>query len=172
MSKSDHHIEKVCWQCERFFQSWPSYRERLLITLLISMLALACPPATATPDPQIATPRLAVDNDIASAGFFRLSWETGAERVELQEAIEPAFRNPTTAYTGPDQATVISGKPGGMWYYRIRALSNQRAGPWSEPVAVTVAHHSLFRALLFLTLGIMVFTAIVLVIVRGPGKTE
>jgi hypothetical protein len=78
MPKSEHLIEKARWQCKRFLRSWRGHREHLLLKLLISILALACPPATATPDPQIATPRLAVDNDIASEGIFRLSLETGA----------------------------------------------------------------------------------------------
>ena len=145
------------------------YWLRKLLPVLLVMVFL---PGTATSDPQTSSLRISVDNEIASAGFFRLSWETDAERVELQEATDPEFHNPTTPYSGPDQAAVISGKPGGMWYYRIRALSNQHAGPWSEPVAVAVIHHSLYRAFLFLTLGIIVFAAIVLMIVRGSGKTE
>jgi hypothetical protein len=139
--------------------------------LLKVMVILAAVPLSASSAPDIVAPRLTVDNTVATAGFYSLSWETGNAHVELQEANEPGFDHPATAYTGPDRATVISGKPSGTWYYRIRTLDNQRAGPWSEPLTVTVAHHSLSRALLFLGLGVTVFIATVLMIVRGSDKT-
>lgn len=140
--------------------------------LSIVVAVLACLAATVSIYAQTEAPRLSVDNDIASAGFFRLSWETDAESVELQQATGSDFRKPITVYIGPDRAAVISGKPDGAWYYRVRAVNNSRAGPWSEPVTVAVAHHSLSRALMFLTLGVIVFIAIVLVIVRGSEKTQ
>ncbi len=139
--------------------------------LLTAMVALVAPSLNASPADDAVAPRLSVDNSLATAGFYRLSWETGNERVELQEATEPGFVHPSMAYTGPDRATVISGKPSGTRFYRIRGLDNQRVGPWSEPLAVTVAHHSLSRALLFLGLGVTVFIATVLMIVRGSDKT-
>jgi hypothetical protein len=117
-------------------------------------------------------PRLSVDNAVASAGFFRLSWETDAKRVELQVDSSPDFQDPTTSYIGPDRATVISGKPDGTLYYRIRALGNPSSGLWSEPVMVEVRHHSLARALMFLSLGILVFSITVIVIVRGSVKAQ
>lgn len=121
---------------------------------------------------QVSAPQLSSDSDVASAGFFRLSWETAAERVELQEDTGPDFRNPITTYLGSDRAAVISGKTDGTWYYRVRALDDARAGAWSEPVTVVVEHHSLSRALMFLSIGVIVFVAIVLMIMRGPGKAE
>jgi hypothetical protein len=117
-------------------------------------------------------PGLSVDNAIASAGFFRLSWETSAKRVELQVASSSDFQNPATAYIGPDRATVISGKPDGTLYYRVRAVSTPSAGPWSKPVTVEVRHHSLARALMFLSLGILVFSITAIVIVRGSVKAK
>lgn len=117
-------------------------------------------------------PRLSTDSQIASAGYFRLNWETEADQIELQEASNPEFRNPIIAYIGPDRAAVISGKPDGTWYYRVRGLDKPKAGPWSESVSVSVAHHGLSRALMFLSLGIIVFVATVLMIIRGHGKSK
>lgn len=138
--------------------------------LLAVMVVWAGLPLSASPAPDSVAPRLAVDNSVATAGFYRLSWETGNTQVELQEATEPGFNNPATAYRGPDRATVISGKPNGTWFYRLRALENRR-GPWSEPLTVTVAHHSLSRAFVFLGLGVTVFIATVLMVVRGSDKS-
>jgi hypothetical protein len=115
-------------------------------------------------------PQLAVDSPTATAGFFRLSWGPGASEFELQEADGPGFERPTTLYRGPDTATVISGRPDGTWHYRVRAVTDTGAGSWSNPIAVTVDHHDLGRALTFLALGCGVFVATALTIVRGKDS--
>jgi hypothetical protein len=120
--------------------------------------------------PHDVVPQLTSDSDVASAGFFQLSWKTDAQRVELQEATNPGFRNAKTFYIGPDRASVISGKPNGSWYYRVRALDPEQGG-WSEPVTVLVDHHDLSRALMFLFVGVIVFVATVVMILRG-GRAE
>ena len=99
-------------------------------------------------------------------------WETHAERVELQEATDSEFSDATTPYRGPDRATVISGKPNGTWYYRVRASDDAQAGPWSRAVSVTVDHHSLSRALMFLSLGVIVFVATATMIIRGSRDRQ
>lgn len=119
-----------------------------------------------------STPRLSSDSEIATAGFFRLSWETDAARVEVQEATSTDFQDAKTVYTGRDRAAVMSGKSNGTWYYRVRGLSQVQAGPWSQAVAVTVAHHRLSRALMYLLLGVIVFVAILTMVVRGSRNTQ
>jgi hypothetical protein len=116
-------------------------------------------------------PKLSSDHEVASAGFFQLSWDAEGKRVELQEASSQAFRNPTVLYIGPDSKSVISGKANGGWYYRVRTLEPQ-LGTWSNTVVVKVAHHDLSRALMFLSLGIIVFIAIVAMIVRGERARQ
>lgn len=133
--------------------------------LLVALLAVSSGQA------QSSAPRLSSDNDVATAGFFRLSWETDAARVELQEAKDSAFETGHTYYSGPDRAAVISGKSNGEWYYRIRAIEDKQAGPWSSPLRVTVAHHSLSRALLFFAVGLVVFIAIGAVVIRGARSS-
>ena len=135
--------------------------------LLIIVPALTGLLTTGFVQAQMPVPTLSVDNEIATAGFFHLNWETEANSFELQEAASPDFRNTTTLYSGPDRATVISGKPDGTWHYRVRARANNKPGPWSDPLTVTVAHHNPGRALMFLALGFIVFVAIVLTILRG-----
>lgn len=141
------------------------------ITAFVSVMLLWLLPAAASPA-RTAPPRLDSDADIATAGYFRLSWETIAGRVELQEATDARFRDARTDYIGPDRAAVISGKPDGTWYYRVRAADGSRAGPWSEPVAVTVKHHTLHRALVFFGLGVAVFLTTLLMVVRGAGRAR
>lgn len=116
-------------------------------------------------------PVLSSDNAISSAGYFRLSWNTQLEQSELQEADNPDFVNPSVVYSGPDQAMVISGKSNGSWYYRIRASNHQQSGPWSNVVTVTVKHHELSRAVMFLVLGVLVFLAMLVMILRGANDS-
>ena len=97
----------------------------VVLILVLACLLIAGPTLAKTPaKPQADNhaPILSSDHEVASAGFFQLSWETDAKRIELQEASSPAFRNPTTLYIGTDSKSVISGKPNGSWYYRVRAL--------------------------------------------------
>lgn len=138
----------------------------LLVLLLLWLISAGAAQARG------AAPRLASDLDISTTGAFRLTWETQAERVELQESDEPAFQRPRTIYRGPDRASVISGKPNGTWHYRIRALAGDAAGTWSAPLSVSVAHHSLVRGLMFFALGLMVFVATVWLVIRGARKVE
>ena len=139
--------------------------------LMAAALLLACLLTATSGQAQSPAPHLSSDNDIATAGFFRLSWETDAAQVELQEANDDSFSQAHTYYKGADRAAVLSGKANGTWYYRIRAIDEGQAGPWSSALLVTVAHHSLSRALMFFAVGLAVFIAIAVVVVRGAGKT-
>lgn len=140
------------------------YRHRVTRRLIAALIGLFATCAIQATPP---TPGLSADSEIATAGFFRLHWESADGPFELQEAADPGFHNATTLYRGPDLAAVISGKPDGTWYYRVRTSLENRNGPWSKPVTVTVSHHDLSRALLFLLLGLLVFVAITLLIIRG-----
>ena len=138
-------------------------------TIVLLLLAYLLPVGAA--QAENPAPRLSSDSAIATAGFFRLSWETDAKQVELQEARDRAFQNPHTQYVGPDSAAVISGKPDGNWYYRIRSVATHDQGPWSDPITVTVSHHSLIQAALFFALGLVVFIATFAMIIQGTRTT-
>ena len=142
-------------------------RHSSLHILLIGVLSLTAQ-SFGVAHAQDAAPRLSSDTDIATAGFYRLSWEMdNAGRVELEQADNPTFTDAVLRYRGPDRASVISGMPNGEWYYRVRTVGKLGAGPWSKSVAVTVTHHPLARALMFFALGVVVFLATVVLILRG-----
>lgn len=143
----------------------PRLHRRRMIHRLCS--GLICLLLTCTVEAMTPAPGLSVDSEIATAGYYRLRWESGSGPFELQEAADPGFHSATILYRGPDLATVISGKPDGTWYYRVRASLENRHGPWSDPITVSVSHHDLSRAVLFLLLGLCVFAATVLMITRG-----
>ncbi len=116
-----------------------------------------------------APPALTLHSDStrATAGYFRLHWSAGPSIVELEEATDPSFHDGRRIYRGSDRARLVSGKPDGWYYYRIRATRGDAQGAWSAPVGVEVEHHPRGRALLFFALGAAVFCATVGLILAG-----
>ena len=112
------------------------------------------------------TPVLQSNTTLATAGYYQLSWQHDiGSNYELQESTVADFSVAQTLYTGMDTASVISGKPDGIYYYRLRINNPQSA--WSEPVAVTVKHHPIERAFVFFTLGVVIFILVLVTVLRG-----
>lgn len=107
--------------------------------------------------------RLEASPEVATAGFYQLRWYS-ARPVELEESQDPEFASAAIIYSGSDAARVMSGKPDGVLYYRVRDIDD---GTFSNVVKVTVRHHSLVRALAFFSLGAIVFLATLLLITTG-----
>lgn len=112
---------------------------------------------------------LQADTDIATAGFFQLRW-TADGPVELQESPSPDFSMARTIYIGADTARIISGKPDGDWFYRLRPAEAASRAQWTEPLQVTVSHHPLGRALAFFFVGAAVFAATLALIIKGSRQ--
>ena len=62
----------------------------------------------------------------------------------------------------------ITGLADGNYYYRL--ADNDR--PLSAPLLVTVQHHSLIRAGSFFTLGLLLFSILVITILIGRRQTD
>lgn len=112
-------------------------------------------------------PVLESNKDVAEAGFFKLTWQENMGEVEIEEAMNRNFSDPNKLYPGSDNATVISGKPNGEWYYRARLIEDGQPGSWSNAIQVTVEHHSLQRALFFFFAGLIMFVATCWLVIRG-----
>ena len=155
------------------------YRDRaaglgIFLFLLASILSL---PASLDAQPD-AAPVLngGEPQQIATAGYYTLIWSspTGpnaadAPTFELVESTNERFTDQTVRYRGPDLATTISGKPDGIYYYRVRRADEASGGqsPWSNVHRVVVEHHSLRRAVTFMIVGGLVFAATFVVVVWG-----
>jgi hypothetical protein len=122
----------------------------------------------------LEAPVLESDSEIATAGFFRLQWESAdlEGAYELQEASRADFADSRILYAGPDLATVLSGKPDGDYHYRVRRMHEEGRSAWSAPVQVQVRAHSLGRALTFFALGALVFVATAVLILRGEMRSN
>lgn len=117
----------------------------------------------------LASPQINSDTKLSTAGYFQLRWQDSASQsFQLQQASNAAFRDAATLYRGPDQATVISGLPDGDYFYRIRGDEQQ----WSEPLKVSVKHHSLGKALGFFGLGASMFLVMLVLLIKGARRKE
>jgi amino acid transporter len=130
-----------------------------LAALLVAVAILLMMPA----ETSAQSPELEAAPEVAAAGFYQLRWYS-ARPVELEESQDPEFSSAESIYRGSDAARVMSGKPDGDFYYRVRDTDD---GTFSNVVKVTVRHHSLARALAFFSLGAIVFLATLLLIATG-----
>lgn len=106
----------------------------------------------------------------SNEGYYQLTWDAD-EAVSLIEAESPDFSDGIVIYSGLDSGHVISGKPDGVWHYRLE--SADRGNILSDPAVITVRHHSLGRALSFFALGAIVFLATLgLIFFARPGSDE
>jgi hypothetical protein len=104
----------------------------------------------------------------SDAGHVRLTWELVANReVEVQQSTRADFSDAFTVYRGYEGATFLSGFDNGTYYFRARA----EGGGWSEPVSLTVSHHSLRLAFFLFGVGAIVFLLTVLVVVKGARQS-
>lgn len=110
-----------------------------------------------------------VNGTVTRDGHMKIEWKLREKgvKVELQQAENENFAAAKTIYRGPDQATFISGLENGTYYYRIR----RAGGAWSDPVALTVQHHSLQLAFVLFSLGAIVFALTVFIVVKGALQT-
>lgn len=101
---------------------------------------------------------------------MRLSWsDPGGRPVRLEQADGPGFEAPALRYEGPDPASVITGLPEGVHYFRIGFAD---AEAWSDPLAVEVRFLPRGRLYLLLGLGAIVVAMTVGAIVRGSADTR
>lgn len=118
-------------------------------------------------------------------GVYQLSWQSTGE-VVLEEARDPGFTDSRIVYRGRDQATTLTGRRDGVYYYRLSPAAGAPAagaGASSEdgrpaagaersaiPVQVRVEHHSLLRALGVFAVGLAVFAATVRLVLAGAEE--
>ena len=138
----------------------------LLNTILLSTTLRAAPPLTA-------------DTETAREGYFVLHWtamENPGSELVLQQSSDADF----SEFSAPDNEQVSndrwdvsnatqftqSGLDNGVYYFRLTDDSGV-----SNTVRVTVAHHSLARALFFFCMGLLLFLILVTMIIVGHRRT-
>lgn len=110
---------------------------------------------------------LNVNPEVSNDGVFRLHWDGPEAIASVEESPVADFAGAHEVYAGTDRATVISGQPNGVYHYRLRDAD----GAVVARASVRVEHHSLARAWTFFLIGLVVFLATVVLVVRGSKET-
>ena len=123
----------------------------------------------------VAASAIQADQSIATAGYFRLTWQTNPTSTDqesefvVQQSRTQGFEQVRNLYQGTEKASLISGMPDGVYFYRVK---EKDASGWSVPVRVQVQHHPLGTALQFFGLGLLVFALTLFTILHGIRKTR
>lgn len=109
---------------------------------------------------------LTTDQTTSTAGYYHLSWggNDGSDSIYIVEETSGDKATPRIIYKGADTATVISGKPDGIYTYKVKSEDGIRV---SNRLTVTVMHHSLTTAFNFFWIGAIVFIFILIAVLRG-----
>lgn len=142
------------------------------VPLVLILLVGLSSSSAATPD---AEPGLSVSPERSLDGVYQLEWSAmGA--VVLEESRSADFARPVVVYAGRDQATTLSGRADGTYYYRLHAATEVAGAALQSDappiIRVEVAHHPLSRAVGFFLVGLLVFTATVGLVVSGERRTR
>ncbi len=121
-----------------------------------------------------AAPRLSLEGD-SQAGHVTLSWQPSEGTLDtpsyqVQEASSEGFGEARTVYEGTHTASVISGMPDGVTFYRVRQQGQRGWGDWSETASFRVEHPSAQSALTLFAFGAFIFMATAAVIVVGNRR--
>lgn len=112
---------------------------------------------------------LTASSTTSTDGVVVLSWQNKGASVFVQQAVHSPDSF-STIYHGKDQSTVLSGLSNADYFFRLGIAQQNAEINYSEPVKVSVEHHSLSKAWFFFTLGAVVFIATIGLIVSGSRK--
>ncbi len=114
--------------------------------------------------------RAGLGDSISENGTVTLSWEKPeALEIELQQSDSADFAESMTRYKGTDPASVITGLPEGIHYFRIADASTSE---WSAPLAMKVEFFSRWKLWLILIIGAGVVLATMGAILAGHLTTK
>jgi len=121
--------------------------------------------ATNTPAWAAENLSLSASTSISNEGYFVLDWQsdTPVEDLTLEQANDQSFSNPLERSLAGASAATITGLDDGTYYFRLTDTSSTL----SNTVSVTVAHHSLGRAGSFFLLGLVLFSVLIVTILKG-----
>ncbi|MEQ8314218.1 MAG: hypothetical protein RL839_01330 [Gammaproteobacteria bacterium] len=118
--------------------------------------------------PCVSANSLEVDTPLSREGYFVLSWSFSSSPSSpvLQQASSPDFRNSIDREIESEGSLTITGQEDGQYYFRLVDGPNSL----TEPLLVTVEHHQLSRAGFFFSLGLILFTVLVVLILQGSKR--
>lgn len=121
--------------------------------------------ATTFPSWAAENTSLSASTELSNEGYFVLNWQTPSPDATLiiEQASSSDFVNPVIREIAGEGAATITGLTDGNYFFRLVDENNVL----SNTVQVSVAHHSLGRAAGFFLLGLILFSILVITILRG-----
>ena len=111
---------------------------------------------------------LSSSTDLSNEGYFVLNWQTSSnpDELTLEQSSDERFSSPIQSNLTGASAATITGLSDGVYYFRLTDSGNTI----SNTISVTVAHHSLARAGSFFLLGLVLFSLLVITILKGNKR--
>jgi hypothetical protein len=124
----------------------------LLIAFALSLVLLA------SANTAYAAEDLRISSNGSTAGYLTLDWSENSAPAPytLQMNKGTGWQ---TIYQGNDTATTLTGLQNGDYQFRINSSDPATIDDdhWSDPISVTINHHSLVKALSFFASGLIIF---------------
>lgn len=111
-----------------------------------------------------------LESNVSDNGTVTLSWgNPESHDIEIQQSSSSGFEEFSTRYRGSDPASVITGLPEGIHYFRIAI---EGTSEWSAPLAVEVRFFPRWKLWLILSIGALVVLATIGTIIAGHFTTK
>lgn len=110
------------------------------------------------------------NSELVHEGYFVLSWVStppSSKSIVLQQSTTKSFSNPRQFSLPADGSITITGLTDGHYFFR--AIQNNLH---SNTVSIRVSHHSLQKAGLFFTIGLLLFAILLLTIFTGNARMK
>lgn len=113
---------------------------------------------------------LSVDTTLSTEGYFVLNWEFAKPggTFLLQQSNSAEFTNPRTRPLTRSGSLTLTGLRDGNYFFRLA----EGAQPVTAPVKVEVRHHSLAKAGLVFSVGLVLFVTLIITIAIGRRRQE
>lgn len=140
-----------------------------VVAVLVSFLSASQATESQSP-PAVAWSTPSANGTIAAPeGHAWIRWTPGSDvpvDAYVLERVSPGTASPSVRHVGVP-ATFIAGLPDGTTRLRVRAVSNDIAGPWSEPLVIEVSYPSAGLVRILGSLGSLLLAGTVMLIIGG-----
>lgn len=114
-----------------------------------------------------AAEELRISNNGSTAGYITLNWSESKAKAPYTIQMNKG-EGWQTIYQGKDLATTLTGLKNGNYQFRMNASDPATIDDshWSEPLDITITHHSLTKALAFFASGFLIFLVLLWLLFR------
>lgn len=111
-------------------------------------------------------PEIECPEGVDDTGAYRIEW-SGPDGAHYRLVERQPSGEVDTLYRGDHVASTVSGRPRGLYGYRVGATSEGTVSAWSSWCEVEVEPPTLATALSFFGFGVLVVVATATLVIRG-----